>query len=215
MKKIFVKIITIIILISISNANADNQVLYRNYQDEINTAQIYLNKLKTLSANFIQLNPDNSSIVNGDLYLERPGKLLLRYNKPFKMDYFIIHDNFVQYDYDLDQVTRADASGNPLGILLYKGVNLKNNKLLELTNVSSERDFFELYFVNKTDDLSAEIMGLILKFSKLPMQLVSIKRVDEAGKSTELIFSNVKQDEKFDKSIFNFRRPSQKYPKVK
>ncbi|MDX1949444.1 MAG: outer membrane lipoprotein carrier protein LolA [Rickettsiales bacterium] len=215
MKKILLFLITLFIFSFAKSSFANSQILYQNYQDEINSAQIYLNKLKTLSAKFIQLNPDSTSIVNGEFFLERPGKLLIRYNSPFKMDYFIINENFIQYDYDLDQVTRADTGKSPLNILLYKGVNLQNNKLMDLTNISSEKNFFELYFVNKTEDLSEEVSGLILKFTKLPVELISIKRVDESGKTTELVLSNIQQDRKFDNTIFNFRRPSKKYPTAK
>lgn len=200
----------IFFLLNITNAEAKK---FSNDQlDLLSSAQIYMNNLQDVTARFIQFNPENSAIINGELYILRPGKLMMRYVAPYRIDYFIIDDNFVQYDYDLDQVTRADANKSPLNILLYKGINLSDNDLLELTNIVDKGSFFEIYFTNKTKDLAEEISGLTLKFSKLPIELTGITRVDSQGNATDLTFSKVRSNVGLEEDLFKFERPKAKYP---
>ncbi len=213
MKKVLIFVITL--FFSVNSFAQESPKFSARQVDYILQAQSYMNKLEGLKANFIQFNPQDSSIANGELFLKRPGKFLLKYSKPFNIDYYILDGKFIQYDYDLDQVTRADASDSPLNILLYRGIDLRNNPLLLLTNVVEEDKFFTLYFVNKTENLSDEITGLTLKFSKLPIELTGIQRVDAQGNATELTFSSINSREKISDKIFKFKRPTMKYPGVK
>ncbi len=201
-----------LILLLPSLANAETKNFSADQIDLLHSAQIYMDNLQDVTARFIQFNPENSAIINGELYILRPGKLMMRYLAPYRIDYFIIDDNFVQYDYDLDQLTRADANKSPLNLLLYKGINLADNDLLDLTNIVDKGSYFEVYFTNKTEDLAEEISGLTLKFSKLPTELTGITRVDSQGNSTDLTFSKVRSNVGLESNIFEFERPKPKYP---
>ena len=52
-------------------------------KDDIARVEYYLNSVKTLSADFIQISPD-SSISRGRFYLKRPGRLRFEYDPPSK-----------------------------------------------------------------------------------------------------------------------------------
>jgi outer membrane lipoprotein carrier protein len=106
----------IVILLGLSNsAHAENAL------------QTYVNHLKTFSADFEQIQPDeavfelNKSF--GHFDLNRPGKLVWEYLKPEPQKIVVDGPNLWVFDKDLDQVTVrpiADIKGDiPLSWLLY------------------------------------------------------------------------------------------------
>jgi outer membrane lipoprotein carrier protein len=92
-----------------------------------NALQTYVNHLKTFSADFIQIRPDealferNKSV--GHFELNRPGQLVWEYTKPMPQKIVVDGPNLWVYDKDLDQATVrpiADIKGDiPLSWLLY------------------------------------------------------------------------------------------------
>lgn len=92
-----------------------------------NSLQTYVNNLKTFSADFEQIQPDeavfelNKSF--GHFELNRPGKLVWEYLKPEPQKIVVDGPNLWVFDKDLDQVTVrpiADIKGDiPLSWLLY------------------------------------------------------------------------------------------------
>ena len=92
-----------------------------------NALQTYVNSLKTFSADFEQIRPDealfelNKSF--GHFELNRPGKLVWEYLKPEPQKIVVDGVNLWVFDKDLDQVTVrpiADIKGDiPLSWLLY------------------------------------------------------------------------------------------------
>lgn len=184
--------------------------LNNNELNLLNLAQDYLDKIKTFKANFIQFNP-RADIANGTFYLSRPGQLKMSYSSPFRMDYYISNDDLIQYDWDLDQVSRGSAPENPLKVLLYQGVSLKNNDLMEVTQVLDTGKTFNIYLATKSDEIT-EITGMILKFQKLPVELVGIQRLNNEGEKTDVTFSTIEMNKKIDEEVFEFSRPKAKYP---
>mgnify|MGYP000178643112 CR=1 FL=1 len=92
-----------------------------------NSLQTYVNNLKTFSADFEQIQPDealfelNKSF--GHFELNRPGQLVWEYLKPEPQKIVVDGANLWVFDKDLDQVTVrpvADIKGDiPLSWLLY------------------------------------------------------------------------------------------------
>ena len=125
---------TILLLTVASNSNAqeDGLVLSKEKTKLLMDAQAYLSSIKTLKANFIQTNPDGLPISEGQFFIDKPGKLVLKYTRPFNIYYYIIDDSFIQYDADLDQVTRASAPDNPLRVLLYDDITFYDNNIMDI-----------------------------------------------------------------------------------
>jgi outer membrane lipoprotein-sorting protein len=180
----------------------------------LNMAQDYLAKIKTLEANFVQINPDNSLVSSGKFLISKPGRLKMSYYSPFKIDYYVSGDNLLQYDHDLDEVTRGEAPENPLKILLYDKVTLANNSLMQVTNIVDEGQSFSVFLVSRTESLR-EITGLILKFRKTPIEVMSIQRVDNEGNRTSTDLTAVKLNPVIADEDINFIRPKSAFPKSK
>lgn len=92
-----------------------------------NALQTYVNHLKTFSADFVQIQPDEALFElnksSGHFELNRPGQLVWEYFKPEPQKIVVDGPNLWVYDKDLDQATVrpiADIKGDiPLSWLLY------------------------------------------------------------------------------------------------
>jgi len=174
-------------------------------------AQEYLSSIKTAKGKFLQTNPDELPISDGEIYISKPGKMVLKYTRPYQIYYYIIDDNFLQYDADLDQVTRASAPENPLRVLLYNDIKFYDNNIMDVGGVTETSEDFSVFLATKDKDYT-EISGLILTFTKSPISLVEIKRVDAEGNITNLKIAGLRINEPLDKSVFEFSQPKTKYP---
>ncbi len=84
-KSNFVKILactTIIFCSAISSKSMAAENISEKYSEDLKEIELYLNNIKTLTANFTQ-QTSGSSPVKGKFYLSRPGKMRIEYiNQP-------------------------------------------------------------------------------------------------------------------------------------
>jgi outer membrane lipoprotein-sorting protein len=212
MKKLAINIILAGLFLSYP-ALAETQVRLNAEQVALLTdAQDYLAKVKTLKASFVQINPSSNIVSSGKFALSKPGRLKMSYSEPYRIDYYVNDDDLIQYDHDLDEVTRGSAPENPLKLLLYSDVSLSRNDIMNVTNVTDDGLTFSVYMLNKADKIR-EISGFILKFNKTPIEMLSIGRIDYAGNNTSTNLSATSVNGDIDDDEFVFKKPKRAYPR--
>jgi len=100
--------------------------------------QSYVNTLKTFSADFEQIQPDESVFAlnksTGSFKLNRPGQLVWKYDTPNPQKIVIDGVNLWVFDQDLDQVTVrpvADIKGDiPLSWILYDDESIESKFMI-------------------------------------------------------------------------------------
>ena len=219
MVKKFLYASTFLILVTIffTETNAQEKVVAEQ-NIRLNPEQIeiikavndYLFSIKTAKGSFIQVVPQSSVISNGKIFLSKPGKMALKYSDPFKLDYYVDGADLVQYDHDLDQVGRAKMKNSPIRILLYDGVNLLDNPILQVFNAEEVNGKYKLYMATR-DELAEDISGLFLEVNKYPLKLESINRVDNEGNFIKMNFSSFNTNIEINDEVFKFTRPKSKY----
>ena len=114
---IFFSIIFFSILLNNDLLSLDNE--------RIKKIEDYLNKLNNISSNFIQINSDGLK-VKGKLFLSKPGKLRIEYEK--KENPLIIADGkwLHYFDMELNEIQSVTIEKSPAWILLKKKVNLES-----------------------------------------------------------------------------------------
>ncbi len=193
-------------------ASAEQAISLNSHQHELlDQAQDYLAKVRTIKANFVQINPGSTMVSSGKIMISKPGQLKMSYAEPYRIDYYVNDDDLTQYDHDLDEVTRGEAPDNPLKVLLYNDLTLENNDIMTVTNVTDEGKSFTVYLLNRAEEVR-EISGLILKFKKMPLELFSVGRVDYEGNNTQTNFSSVTINEKIEPSELTFRKARKNFP---
>ena len=112
-----------------------------NVQAAVNTEDVkkvetYLNSIKTLSADFVQI-ASNGEQVEGHLYVEKPNKIRMEYKAPSNILIVGNGDYIVYYDKDLEQVTNIDYEDIPAAMILANTVHI-NGKELKVTDFAQD-----------------------------------------------------------------------------
>ena len=93
-------------------------------KDDIARVETYLNGVRTLAANFIQVAP-SGAISRGQFYLKRPGRLRFEYEPPASV--LVVADGtYVNYfDVELGQLSQIGVYSTPLGVVVAQQVKLE------------------------------------------------------------------------------------------
>ena len=165
----------------------------------------YLNRLTTLKADFVQINPDGGT-VTGELYYQRPDKMRLDYDPP--SDILIISDGWhiTYYDRRLEQVSHVFPSSTPLGFLLDDEIRLSG----DVTVTEVQRSAGELHITLVQTDEPNE-GSIRLSFGEEPIELRRWTLVDAQGLATHVMLGRPQTGLSLDRELFRFRNP-QFYP---
>ena len=165
-------------------------------KSDLQRIEIYLNEMKTLRAEFLQVS-SNGAVATGKLLMQRPGKIRFEYDPPSPI--MLISDgNFLRYiDKDLEQVTHIWLEDTPIGFLLDDNLKLsggitvtkfiKNANLLTITLAKSKKP---------------EKGTISIVFSDKPLALEKWIIKDAQGITTTITLNNRERPLKIDPSLF-------------
>lgn len=168
---------------------------------EVKKAEVYLQGLKTLTADFIQTSTLGSRL-SGKFYLNRPGKMRFDYNE---VEDFIVADGVFVYFYDsqLQQQSNAPIGQTLADFLLRKNLSLHDD--LKVVQLFKKNGYVSISVVQKDNPAAGEVE---LIFSEVPYQLERWRVKDPQGETTEVILKNLKTGMEFkDVSLFGYKDP--------
>ena len=185
---IFFSIIFFSILLNNDLLSLDNE--------RIKKIEDYLNKLNNISSNFIQINSDGLK-VKGKLFLSKPGKLRIEYEK--KENPLIIADGkwLHYFDMELNEIQSVTIEKSPAWILLKKKVNLKKDFKIETLNKKNNKTFITL----SNKDLE-NIKTIKLIFLNKPLTLKGWTIIDSNEIQTTVSLLKIKKINKFNSKTF-------------
>lgn len=185
---IFFSIIFFSILLNNDLLSLDNE--------RIKKIEDYLNKLNNISSNFIQINSDGLK-VKGKLFLSKPGKLRIEYEK--KENPLIIADGkwLHYFDIELNEIQSVTIEKSPAWILLKKKVNLKKDFKIETLNKKNNKTFITL----SGKDLE-NIKTIKLIFLNKPLTLKGWMIIDSNEIQTTVSLLKIKKINKFNSKTF-------------
>ena len=190
------KILSLMSLMLLSTtALANNQTI-----KDTKKVENYLNSIKTLRANFIQI-ASNGEQVEGRLYIEKPNKIRMEYNAP--SDILIVGngDYIVYYDKELDQITNIDYEDIPAALILANTVNI-DGKEIKVSDFYKDNGVTKLSLEYTKDDLGP----FTLVFSNSPFELKQWKVITPQSMEVSLSLYDTVTDGKLDKKLFEFRK---------
>lgn len=163
-----------------------------------------LNAIRTLKATFIQRAPDGS-VMEGMLYLERPGKIRFDYGED--APFLLVSDGSLLtfVDYEVKQVSRWPIRKTPLGILVDE--EIKFDSKIEVPDIIY---FAGLIKVPVIDPKRREYGYIILIFEESTMELRAWESVDAQGYTTRVALVNPEYNIEIDKKRFTFKDPRPK-----
>ncbi len=183
---------------------ADVQPVQLSPQDQadVNRIEVYLNNLKSISADFMQID-DQGGIMHGTIAIQRPGKMRVNYSDPGK-DFIVADGSMVHiWNDDLKSQTNVEEDGSLANFILRDPIKLNGDVV-----VSKFQRFpakMELTLVQAKDPASG---SLTLVFEDHPLLLRQWRVVDAQGRTTGVNLQNEQEDVAFADNTFTFTPPN-------
>ena len=181
LKKSFIFVFVIILLSLLFNISVSKARSNESYLE----VKKYLNDLKTLSADFIQISNDGA-IRRGKIHVTLPGKLRISYENP--SDLLITSMGFwlVVQNRKLKQTNNYPLSKTPLNNFLNQKFDLDNSKYNMKFN--NENGVITLKFLENEEMVGTSFQ---LFFNTNPVQLKKWEITDEFDNITSVSFQNL------------------------
>jgi chaperone LolA len=161
----------------------------------------YINSIRTAQARFVQSNP-NGSVVQGTLYLRRPGRMRFEYDAPSKLK--IVADG--------TQVTLWDPATRDFGqwpigwtaatFLVREPLNLSGDLTVE--SVQRTGDGLQLTIVQTRKPQEGKIM---VRLAENPLTLRGWSIIDNRGNKVDVTLTDLKTGGQLADSLFKYDGP--------
>ncbi len=182
-------------------APAPAKVLSEEDQAAVDTIQSYLNELTTVQGRFIQSNADGS-YVEGDFFLERPGRMRFDYDPPSPFLLVADGSDFIYVDRKLQQVTYLPLSQTPAYFLLREEFSFGEG--LRLTDFRHEAGLYRLRVIQ---DDEPDAGSIVLTFTDRPLSLRQWTVIDAQGASTRVTLVQPQFGMPVERDLFRFVNP--------
>ena len=156
----------------------------------------YLSGMKSLRADFVQLEPDGGTS-SGNLYYVRPDMMRLDYDDPNPVLIVANGWQVIYHDRKLDQVSHLLTSQTPLSFLLKKKVKLSGD--VTVTDVEDLDSEIVLTLVQSDEP---ELGTVELAFAKQPLELRRWAVTDAQGLTTHILLERAEVGARIDKKLF-------------
>ena len=171
----------------------------------LNTISQYLNKMKTASGDFTQINEDGS-ISTGKIYIKRPGKMRFEYNAPDSAIVIAGSGSVVVDDKKSNQPPETyPLKRTPLSIILARNVNLGQARMVTGHSYDGTATV-----VTAQDPDNPEYGSIAMKFTDSPVELRQWVINDSNGGQTTVILGALTKGGNIPNSKFNTGSPGSK-----
>ena len=143
----------------------------------------YLESFSSLSSKFIQIN-NNGEILSGKLFVSRPGKFRIEYEQ---IPLILISDSkrLASVNKDLKSISFHSTNENPLSILLYKKLDMKKVKILNII----ENENTLLVEIASTNFEDKGVIEILFETKPFKMKKWTVFKTDQT--KTEVYFDNL------------------------
>ena len=179
----------------------------------IDSLNNFFSQVRTLRADFIQYRTDQNGRVvqesKGTLLLQKPGKVRLQYNSPYKQLYVADGEKIWSYDPDLEQaiVKKMDSAIGDTPILLLSGQTdlAKSFKIREMEEGKDRQSLDWVELTPKRQE--ASFVSVRIAFTRKNRELRIMELEDALGYSTFMEFHNVERNITPGYGAFKFTPP--------
>jgi outer membrane lipoprotein-sorting protein len=164
--------------------------------------ETYINSIRTLQARFVQSNP-NGSVVQGTLYVSRPGRMRFQYDPPSQLK--IVADG--------RQVTMWDPPNRdfgqwPIGWTAASFLVMEPFRLSgDITVVANQRTPDGLLALTLVQTRKPQEGKVVVRLSENPMQLRGWSIIDNRGQKVDVSLTNLQTGVQLADSLFKYDGP--------
>lgn len=169
---------------------------------DINRIENYLNGLRSMSADFLQVD-DQGGMMKGKIAIQRPGKMRVTYDAPSK-DFVVADGDWVHiWNEDLKSQTNVEQGSSLAEFVLRDPIKLNGD--VTVTKFKRYPAKIEITLVETNDPAAG---SLTLVFEDYPLLLRQWKVLDPQGHMTGVNLENEESDVKFPGGTFIFVPPN-------
>ncbi|MDD3181816.1 MAG: outer membrane lipoprotein carrier protein LolA [Alphaproteobacteria bacterium] len=162
----------------------------------------YLNDLKSVGANFLQVN-ESGALRHGAISIQRPGKMRVVYDPPDK-DFIVADGSFVNiWDDEMKQQTSVPVGSSIAEFILRENIKLSGD--IVITRYARYPAKIELSLVSAKEPGDGE---LTLIFEDRPLKLRQWRVLDPQGRTTGVNLENAHEGVTFPENTFVFISPN-------
>jgi len=167
-------------------------------EDEETLARLldYLNGIDTLKSRFIQVS-SNGAYAEGDLYLDRPGRMRFEYDPPHPALLIANGVTLLYYDRELQQATFLPLWDTPLWFLIREEIDLEQG--VELQAIERGAGTIRVTLQLSEEGNEGQVT---LVFADRPVSLHSWEIQDAQGIMTQVALVNPDFGAEVDRSLF-------------
>lgn len=165
-------------------------------QAELSKVNAYLNAIRTLKSNFVQLGPEGQ-LVQGTVTIEKPGHMRFEYQPPSPLLIVATGGRVYVRNSKLNTVSNYNLSDSPLGILLDSDVNLMRNAAI--LGVEQNGDSLTVRARSSTNRSQSNI-ALVFSWPNVELRQWVVK--DNQGGLTTVALSGTQTGIAVDESLF-------------
>lgn len=185
-----------LLLLSVSTAaqtpaESDTELLDR--------ASSYLNTIDTLQARFLQVD-GRGGVAEGDLYVDRPGKMRLAYDPPTPV--LIVADGYyvIYVDLELGEPSYLDIGDTPAAFLLEPTWSFTDDSV-SVKNIVRQPGLVEITATQTNDPTSGD---LTFVFSEAPFELRQWRVKDAQSQEITVTLFETKTGLDLDSGLFQY-----------
>jgi outer membrane lipoprotein-sorting protein len=171
--------------------------------DKADVARIeaYLNELKTLTADFMQVS-SVGAIARGKFYLARPGKMRFEYEPPTPILMIANGPFLVYYDSQMQETSNIPVDSTPVGFFLADKISLSRD--VTITAITRAPNVINVSVRQTSEPDQGE---LTMVFSDHPLRLEQWSVLDAQHQVTRVALLDVRTGVPLDPKLFIFQDP--------
>ncbi|MCS7267543.1 MAG: outer membrane lipoprotein carrier protein LolA [Geminicoccaceae bacterium] len=191
----------LVLLVAIAGWRPARAALAPAEQELVRRVEAYFNAITTLEARFTQLAQDGR-MATGRLWLARPGRLRLDYDRPSRVKIFATDWRVIFVDAAVKQVNVLPLSQTPLSFLLDREVKLSGE--LEVTEVQRRAGEIALAVIRAG---APEQGRVVVVLAERPLELRRWSITDPQGFTTTILLDELVLGRPIDPALFRFHDP--------
>lgn len=205
--KIINLVLGLVLLPTIAMADIDQKIDTPQNRAILTQVEKAYNNMHTLKAKFAQFNSKvKNDLQTGDIYLSKPGKMRLVYQKGSPLEFYANNGYFIYHDKDLKEVSYFELAQTPVELILKEKLSFKDPDFV----VTDVQDVLDEYFVTAHKKGAKELGSITLVIDKDKMELKQWDVLDMQGVKSTVSLYKIEQNVPVDNALFAFKNPYKK-----
>jgi outer membrane lipoprotein-sorting protein len=173
-------------------------------QAQVGVAEIenYINSIRTLEARFVQSNP-NGSILQGTLYVRRPGRMRFQYDPPSQLKIVADGTQVTMWDPATHDFGQWPIGWTAASFLVKEPLKLSGDLTVQALNRNAD-GLIEATIVQTRKPQEGKV---VVRFAENPMTLRGWSIIDNRGNKVDVALTQVRTGVQLADSLFRYDGP--------